>query len=235
MRALDLSSSRTVVQANALIEASYSLNLDEQRIIITAISKIDARGDDLTGSLTISAYEYAELWGLNINAAYQQLKDATERLFERKITVINAKDSSGIQIDELRWIYRRAVYHEREGKVSLSFSPDLKPYLCNLKEKFTMYHLSDVSGLKKVYSIRLFELLKQYFEVGGRWITVEKFRSILELNEKYKKFAELKRWVIMPAIKELNQKTKYDISFSAEKKGRAVVKIWFDIKLKEKK
>lgn len=234
MGALDLSSNRTVVQANALVEASYSLNLDEQRIIITAISKIDARGDDLTSRLTISAYEYAELWGLNINAAYQQLKDATARLFERKITVINAQDDSGVQLDELRWIYRRAVYHEREGKVSLSFSPDLKPYLCNLKEKFTMYHLSDVSGLKKVYSIRLFELLKQYFEVGGRWISVEKFRAILELNDKYKKFAELKRWVITPAIKELNQKTKYNISFSAEKKGRAVVKLWFDIKLKEK-
>lgn len=224
---------RTVVQANSLIEASYSLNLDEQRVIITAISKIDSCGDDIDNSLTISAHEYADLWGLNINSAYQQLKEATATLFERKISIVNSKESC-IKIDELRWIYRRAVYHEREGKVSLSFSPDLKPYLCNLREKFTMYHLSDVASLKKVYSIRIFELLKQYLESNGRWITVEKFRAALELNDKYKKFAELKRWVINPAIEELNTKTKYNITFNVEKKGRSVIKIWFKIFTKDK-
>jgi len=216
----------TVVQSNVLVEASYRLNLEEKRIVIAAISKIDPR-KDVPEQITITAEEYAKLFDLDINAAYQQLKEAAAKLYTRTIK-LNTKDSKNRPVDdEMRWVYRRAIYHSREGKVTLNFSPDLMPYLGQLKEQFTGYKAYNVRALKSTYSIRLYELLTQYLKAGERWITVDKFREMLDLEDKYPRFADLNRWIIEPSIKELNAKSNYEVLFRPEKKGRAVHKLWF--------
>lgn len=216
----------TVVQSNVLVEASYRLNLEEKRVVIAAISKIDPRRD-VPDSITITAEEYAKLFDLKIDAAYQQLKEAAAKLYTRTIK-LNSKDSKNRPVDdEMRWVYRRAIYHSREGKVTLSFSPDLMPYLGQLKEQFTGYKAHNVRALKSTYSIRLYELLTQYLAAGERWITVDKFREMLDLEDKYPRFADLNRWIIEPSIKELNAKSNYEVLFRPEKKGRAVHKLWF--------
>ena len=215
-----------VAQSNLLVEASYRLNLEEKRIIIAAISKIDSR-KDVPASITITAEEYAHIFELDINAAYQQIKDAVIRLYDRTIR-LNTKDSKNrIVDDEMRWIYRRAIYHSREGRVTLNFSPDLMPYLGQLKEQYTAYKLVNIKALKSTYSIRLYELLTQYINAGERWITVAQFRDMLDLNDKYPRFADLKRWIIEPAIKELNTKSNYDVLYRTEKQGRTIHTLWF--------
>ncbi len=218
--------SPVVTQANLLVEASYRLNLEEKRIIIAAISKIDSRGE-VPASVTITAEEYAQLFELDINSAYQQIKEAAVRLYDRTIK-LNTKDGKNRPVDdEMRWVYRRAIYHSREGKVTLKFSPDLIPYLGQLKEQFTGYKLVNVKALKSTYSIRLYELLTQYLPAGERWITVDQFRDMLDLNDKYPRFADLKRWIIEPAIEGLNIKSNYDVMYNTEKKGRKIHKLWF--------
>jgi plasmid replication initiation protein len=215
-----------VTQANLLVEASYRLNLEEKRIIIAAIAKIDSR-KTVPDSITITAEEYAKLFDLDVNAAYQQLKEAAVALYDRTIK-LNTKDSKNRPIDdEMRWVYRRAVYHSREGKVTIKFSPDLIPYLGQLKEQFTGYKLANVKALKSIYSIRLYELLTQYLPAGERWISVDQFRDMLDLNDKYPRFADLKRWIIEPAIAELNTKSNYDVRYEVEKSGNKISKLWF--------
>jgi plasmid replication initiation protein len=219
-------SSVRVTQSNLLIEASYRLNLEEKRIIMAAIAKIDSR-KTVPESITITAEEYAELFDLDVNAAYQQLKGAALALYDRTIK-LNTKDAKNRPInDEMRWVYRRAVYHSREGKVTIKFSPDLTPYLGQLKEQFTGYKLANLKALKSIYSIRIYELLTQYLLAGERWISVDQFREMLELNDKYPRFADLKRWIIEPAIAELNTKSNYDVRYEVEKSGNKISKLWF--------
>jgi plasmid replication initiation protein len=223
--------SPVITQGNALVEASYRLNLEEKRLIIAAIAKIDSR-KEVPAAITITAEEYAELFDLDVNAAYTQLIDASSRLFERTITNLKGDDNTQRR-KRTRWIYDEEVYKKGEGKVVIRFSPNLFPYLGMLKEQFTGYRLSSVKALKSAYSIRLYELLTQYLSAGERWITVEQFRDMLDVQDKYPRFADLKRWIIEPAVQELNNKSNYDVLYRTERKGRAVHKIWFFFNEKE--
>ncbi len=228
--------SELVTQANALVEASYKLTLEEKRLIIGAITKINPK-KEVPKSITITAEYYADTFDLDINSAYQQLKDACNRLYERTIDLSSAsrqKDGK-VEKDDMRWVYRRKLYERGQGKATIYFSPDLMPYLGELQKSFTSYKLESVKHLKRFYSIRLYELCMQYMDFGSRWITIESFREMFCLEDKYNKFAELRRNVIDPAINEINDNTDINITYNLEKKGNKVVKIWFNFSEKKQK
>jgi len=209
-----------VTQSNSLIEASYKLSLEEKRLIIVAISKIDSR-KTLPPVIEITAAEYASVFGLKIQAGYTQLDDASNKLYERDI-----KFKEGKALTRQRWIHR-AKYYPGEGRVEISFSPTLYPYISEIKDNFTSYQLTNVKQLKSIYSIRLYELLWKYISEGRRWITITDLRSMFELEDKYEKYADMRKCVIEPALAEINKKTNLDVRFEPEKQGRVVVKLWF--------
>lgn len=218
--------SPTVTQANQLIEASYRLTLEEKRLIIICISKTH-RKKEIPEKLSVTAEEFASAFELNMKSAYKQLRDATDRLYERDI-----KFRTGNSSERMRWVYR-VTYHEGQGMVSLKFSPDITPYIGHLQNQFTPYKLNHVKSLKSTYSIRLYELLSQYLQDGQRWITVDDLRAMFELEDKYSKYADLRKWVVEPSVDELNEKSNYDVTFKPEKDGRTVTKLWFFFKEKK--
>ena len=74
--------SELVVKDNGLINASYSLALAEQRLILLAIVEARRSGKGLEeGSLlTIHAKDYAKQYNTNIDTVYQVLKDGADAL-----------------------------------------------------------------------------------------------------------------------------------------------------------
>ena len=74
-----------VVKNNALIDASYTLSLVEQRLIGLALVKANNQHQEITSDtvLTIHAGEYAEQFKVDGSVAYRALKEASERLFLR--------------------------------------------------------------------------------------------------------------------------------------------------------
>ena len=220
----------TVTQSNLLIEASYQLTLEEKRLIIVSIARIDSRKPLGDGKpIKITAETYSDIFKLDVNSTYGQLQRAAEQLFDREIKF---KDEETGDQGGQRWV-SKVVYHKRQGAVSLWYSEHVMPYLSNLHSQFTPYKLENVRSIKSVYAIRLYELVSQYSSVGRRWITVKDFRDMFQLHDKYKNFSDLKRWVLNPSIKELNRKSNYDISFDVEKAGRAVNKIILSFKEKD--
>ncbi|WP_338149466.1 replication initiation protein [Xenorhabdus bovienii] len=61
-------------------------------------------------------------------------------------------------------------------------------------------------------------------------MNVEDFRSMLGLEDKYLKFSELNKFVIKPAIKELNEKSNLTVNVDMIKKGRTIVSLHFQFK-----
>lgn len=96
-----------------------------------------------------------------------------------------------------------------------------------LEKRFTSFKLANISSLTTMYSIRIYELLSEYLPVGERCISVDQFRDMLDLNDKYPLYPDLKRSIIEPAIEELNTKSNYDVRYSEEKSGEEIVKLWF--------
>ena len=77
-----------VVKDNALIQASYTLDLAEQRLILLAIIEARNSGQGITHDslLRIHASSYAEQFGVNDKTAYTVVKDASKGLFDRYVT-----------------------------------------------------------------------------------------------------------------------------------------------------
>jgi plasmid replication initiation protein len=210
-----------VVHSNHLIEASYDLLLEEKRLLVASIAKIDSRGK-VPDKITISAREYSDTFPVQIDSAYSQMKSASDRLFEREIRIKN-----GNKHERLRWV-QKSTYHEKEGKVSLFFTDTIKEYLGEIKGNYTEYLLENISDLKSLYSIRLYELLTQKQYSNQRWILIKDFREMFVLNDKYKKFSDLRKFIINKAVEEVNAKTNLQVTWNPEKEGKTIVKLWFN-------
>ncbi|MFK0569727.1 replication initiation protein [Endozoicomonas sp.] len=64
----------TIVKHNHLIEASYRLNLDEQRLVLACIAKIDPRvGKDFPDEITVTAQEFSHHFGLKLTDSCELL------------------------------------------------------------------------------------------------------------------------------------------------------------------
>lgn len=217
-----------VVKHNQLIEASYHLTLEEQRLILSCIAKIDPRENvDFPDEITITAKEYAKNFGINLSDSYRCLKRAGDNLFNQTI-----KLSNDVGNGKLRWIYR-IHYFDGEARISVKFSPDVKPYLGQLSGMFSSYKLRNVGRITSTHAIRLYELLNQWRSSGKRYIHIDEFKDMLVLGDKYPKYADLRRWVIEPGINEVNKKSDLNVSFSVEKKGRKVHTLKFDFSSKK--
>jgi len=122
---------------------------------------------------------------------------------------------------------------DENGLIEFEVNPNLKPYLLNITNNFTAYDRSKISHLKSFYSIRLYELLKQYQDkTGGGWwkVTLDKLKEILKISEKqYKLYGHLKDKVILVAQKELYEKTDIKFTFEEQKKGRRIDVLTFYI------
>ena len=219
-----------VYKSNALVEASFRLSLYEQRIILACIAKV--RHDEAVSDQVryrVSAQEIAEQTDTQLATAYQNLRAAAERLFERRATIY--EKPNGGEPDELvtRWV-QAVVYKKKEGTVEIRFATEMLPYLAQLTERFTHYALSDVAKMTSGYAIRFYELIAQWRGTekhgkGERLIEIEWLRQALQLEDKFKLIGDLKRWVIEPSIKQINEHTHLKAEWEQRKTGRKITHI----------
>lgn len=224
-------SNNLVVKSNALVQASYKLTLNEQRLVLLGVSMLDSRrpgirpGFNQYEGIKITAQDYAEAFHIPIRHAYDELREATLNLFERSVIQVEGKKTI-----KDRWV-SRVAYHDGEGWAELSFSHHLLPHLTSLGRDFTKYRLGQVANLRSTYAVRLFEWCIQFVDTGWLQVTLDELRQ--RLNVEYGKFYDLKRFVIQPAVSELKAKSNLEIDWEPVKKGRAVVAVRFVFKEQE--
>lgn len=210
----------TVTKANDLVRAAYRLTLQEQRVVLLAISKIDASAP-LPRPVIVRASEFAQLYGLPMNQAYEGLKEAVDSLYDQDI-----KTFDGRHKDRFRWV-DRVRYEAGGGEAALWFTPHIEPYLSKLNREITSYQTSRIASLNSVHSMRLFELLLSWRATGSYRVSVAEFRELLELGQSYERFNNLRQKVIEPAIEELRSKSGLQIELRLHKKGRSVDELEF--------
>lgn len=213
-----------ITKSNNLIEAGYKLSLNEQRLILSAIAQLDGRKPvPKNNDFEITAKDFAKSFNIPMKQAYEALEDAASRLYEQDIKTLNQKENSRTRF---RWV-DCVKYWDGEAKVTLSFSNKVIPYLTKLHNKFTTYELNQVSQLKTAYAIRLYELLIQFVKTGIRKITLQKLREFLEIEKDYSRFFDLKRRVLNPSIKNINESTDLTVDWDVIKTGRSITGLVF--------
>lgn len=220
-----------VVKDNRLIEASYRLDLAEQRLILMAI--IQAREtSQITAEtlLKVTAVDYAETCGLDRDVAYRQLRDATDSLLGRMVYLRGIDLETGKDaIVKTRWV-SSATYVERAGLVRIQLAPMIIPYITDLQTCFTSYELKNVARMTSSYAIRLYELLVQYKTIGERYMPLAQIKEALGATEKsHDRMDNLKRNVLKIALVQINSLTDLCVTCTDRKAGRAVIGFDFEI------
>ena len=227
--------SRLVVKDNSLIDASFNLSLVEQRIMLMAI--VEARElPKLTFDtpVKVSVKSYIDQFKVASSTAYESLQDAVDTLFERQFSYYDPVMDERFKE---RWIYK-ASYIDDKGHVVMFFTPTVISMISRLYKNFTQYLIDEVSDFKSKYSVRLYELLIKYKELGSsKKYTIDDLRSLLGVeNTEYKTMSLFKVNVLDKAVKEINTKTDIQIKYDQFKEGRTISHILFKLsKKKEKK
>lgn len=217
-----MTSNLVVTKGNEMIQASYSLSVSETRVILLCLSKIDSRKPlTLDYEFTITVDDFHDELGVDRATAYRDLRAAVDRLYERSI-LIDASDQGSM----IRWLCKKA-YFRLKGEVNIAFSPQLLPYISELKNRFTSYKLKDVAKFKSSYSVRIYELLMQFKDGYQRKFAVNELREILDLGSKYAKIIDLKKYVLIPALKDINEHSNLVVALSQEKRGKEITKLIF--------
>ncbi len=203
-----------VVKKNPLVNARYKLNPLELKIILSVVGMIDKDDSDFW-TYQIKAKDLAD--------DYKDVKRSCRSLMQ-KVFEIDTGDG---------WImmswFSSIEYKHKSGLIQCHFDPKLKPYLLQLKDNFTAYTLKSVLPMRSSYSIRIYELLKQYETIGSRVFNLDELLQVLQVPKSYHVWRDFNKRVLEPAEKEINKHSDIKISYQPVKTGRKITAINFRI------
>ena len=225
-----------IVKDNALINASYNLDLVEQRLILLAIieARESGKGINANDPLTVHAESYINQFGVHRNTAYQALKDACDSLFARQFSYQSLSEKGNVINHKSRWV-SEVAYIDNEAVVRLIFSPAIVPLITRLEEQFTKYEIQQISNLTSAYAVRLYEILIAWRSTGKTpLITMHDFRQkIGVLDPEYKRMYDFKKYVLDIALKQVNEHTDITAKVEQHKTGRSITGFSFNFKQKK--
>ena len=224
-----------VVKDNLLINASYNLEVTEQRLILLAIINARQTGNGITADskLEIHASDYASRFDVTNDGAYRALKNAVLNLFDRQFSFKEEDKNGKNGTVKSRWV-SRIKYIDDSATLEITFAPDVVPLITRLEQHFTSYQIKQVAQLTGKYAIRLYELLIAWREVGKTPVLeIDDFRFKLGIEpHEYKQMGHFKSRVLEPAIKQINEFTDITVTYEQQKSGRTITGFEFKFKLK---
>lgn len=223
---------KTVVKANDLIQKSrFNLSLQQQKIILYLISQI--KYDDEEFKLyEFSIVDFCKVCGIDADSGknYADLKSAIQEIANKSIWVKleNGKETL------LRWIDKPYI-DSGSGTIQIKLDNDMKPYLLQLKEKFTRYELIYTLHFKRKYSIRLYELIKSlHFNERDKYSRIYEIEELKKLigAENYTQTRDFKSAALLPAIEEINLYSDKNVKIEELRQGRKITHIKLFIETK---
>ena len=231
--------SKLVVKSNRLIEASYRLGMNEQRIILYSICRCreEQKGlfPDLPVTITADAF-VKQFPSVDKSNVYGQLKEAMNSLYNRSVMIHDIDlATKKARVRETRWISEKA-YIDGAGHVQIVFTPEVIKYMTRLETEFTSYQLEKVGNMTSAYAVRIYELLAQHRDIGNRTLNMAWLRETLQIApDEYKLTTNFVRKVIDVAVDQINKHSDLVVSYKPVKTSRAITDFAFKIKSKDGK
>ena len=220
-----------VKKSELLVKARYKLNPLALKFVTTIIANLK-RGDENDKQYTFRVKNFAELLGVSYHDIYAEMEEAVEELLKKPLHI---KEKNGWL--KVNWI-SSARYNDGEGTISFRIDPDLRPYLLALQEKFLQYKLENILKLRSGYVIRLYEILKDWYNKLSRkskskkiekTVEVKWLRERLEIPASYQYSSGIKLRILQKAKDELAKHTDIIFDFEEIKTGRKVTHLKFII------
>jgi plasmid replication initiation protein len=217
-----------VVKHNSLIQKTrYSLNTQQQKIILYLISKIKPDDDELK-EYDYDLKDFCRVCGIELNGKnYANIKESILQLHAKAFWIDTEEVDTMVS-----WIQKAYIY-KKDTRLKIRLDDDLKPFLLHLREQFTTYELSYILVMRSKYSIRLYEYLKSFLSLGIITISVKELKELLECENEYGRWCDFKRRVLDKALAEINEYTDLQISTELIRQSRNIEKIIFRIERKQ--
>lgn len=210
-----------VKQDYKLVNAKYKLNTSEIKFIMTVLAQINMNDEEFS-TYEIKVSELEEKLQAEQNET--RLKQFAKQLMSKPLEV--PTDTGWIVFN---W-FSKIQYIRGQSKFIVRIDGDLKPYLLDLKKRFVQYNLKYILPLTSNYSIRIYQLLKEYEKATKRTFTVDELMDILQVPTSYKLYSKFKQAVLQVAEKELIEHCDIFFEYEEIKEGKRVNEILFRIK-----
>lgn len=213
-----------VTKSNMLIHARQKLSLQERRLIYMFIACIKPDDKDFK-MMRLNVREIANYVGIDSKHYYQTVKELVINL-QRKGVYIK-KDKSSLYVN---WL-ASSEYYEKQGIVEIEFSQKMKPYLLQLKREYTKFKLDTVITLNSIYSMQIYELLKQDLFRKEAIYKLSDLRYMFGLDDKtYVRISQFKSRILDRAQRDLKEHTDIEFTYDDIKQSRQIVAFLFHIK-----
>ena len=244
-------SKRKVVEHNSLITSIAKMDKTPLKMFELAVSCIDTEEPPKDHTVYLSKEELFTFFKVSDNDKHSRFKQAVENMQKQAFFKIKEKKEHGFEFENIVPIpyVKWTDYHD---EVTIRFSPEIMPYLINLKKNFTQHALSDISELNSKHSIILYRWLsmnynqyEHYSYKGGRReeqveayrnpsISIRELRAMTDIVNEYKLFADLEKWILKKPLEEINDHTSFTVTYDKVKKGRSIDSIVFHITKKRR-
>ncbi|MCT3109027.1 replication initiation protein [Lactococcus lactis] len=244
-------SKRKVVEHNSLITSIAKMDKTPLKMFELAVSCIDTEEPPKDHTVYLSKEELFTFFKVSDNDKHSRFKQAVENMQKQAFFKIKEKKEHGFEFENIVPIpyVKWTDYHD---EVTIRFSPEIMPYLINLKKNFTQHALSDIAELNSKYSIILYRWLsmnynqyEHYSYKGGRReeqveayrnpsISIRELREMTDIVNEYKLFADLEKWILKKPLEEINDHTSFTVTYDKVKKGRSIDSIVFHITKKRR-
>ena len=220
-----------VVKGNSLNECFQNLPYNELKTMLLAFV-IYRENSENSHFVRVDASRFAKVFEVDLSTAHLALKQCVEKLITRQFTFFkdNKNKVKTTWIAGIEYVYG-------ENAIILALSPHVVDELTKLEANFTSYYLEQISPFKSVYSIRIFEIMKQWKSAGKTPVLdISDFRLKLGiLPSEYQRINNFKAKVLDFALSEINEKTDLTVNYEQIKKGRQISGFQFFIKSKKTK
>ena len=244
-------SKRKVVEHNSLITSIAKMDKTPLKMFELAVSCIDTEEPPKDHTVYLSKNELFAFFKVSDNDKHSRFKQAVENMQKQAFFKIKEKKEHGFEFENIVPIpyVKWTDYHD---EVTIRFSPEIIPYLINLKKNFTQHALSDLAELNSKYSIILYRWLsmnynqyEHYSVKGGRReeqveayrnpsISIRELREMTDTINDYKRFTHFETRVLKEPLEEINEHTSFNVSYDKIKKGRSIDSIVFHITKKRR-
>ena len=251
VKALNELSKRKVVEHNSLITSIAKMDKTPLKMFELAVSCINTEAPPKDHTVYLSKTELFAFFKVSDNDKHSRFKQAVENMQKQAFFKIKEKKEHGFEFENIVPIpyVKWADYHD---EVTIRFSPEIMPYLINLKQNFTQHALSDIAELNSKYSIILYRWLsmnynqyEHYSAKGGRReeqvetyrnpsISIRELREMTDTMKDYSRFQSLESYIIKNSLKEINEHTSFKVTYEKVKKGRSINSIVFHITKKRR-
>lgn len=164
-------SENNLAKSNTLIQSKYKTTVLGNKIIALGLYHLQ-RGDYTVsangGNLVceLPAAEIRKRLGRSGNSLYRDLDDTSKRLLNYQLGYKDAEKQ------EFRYVALFTEMAYKDGTYRITFNGDMKAYLSELKENYTLLNLPLMLKWQKAYTFRLYEILSSraylYREQGYR-------------------------------------------------------------------